>query len=151
MHGRMQWEGGSQIRGCWDTENESLNNWEMLSNKGVGTADQWERGTATQQPITTLLIFWCGRLSPLSCLITSPSCWGIHFLYLSNPPSGNLLPIIPWANGANSGCNKNSGSSNHHSQLYSLFSLGMKIDDLVNKWTFNKVHYRLQFNEVEDV
>ena len=26
--------------------------------------------------------------------ITSPSCWGTHFLYLSNPPSGNLLPII---------------------------------------------------------
>ena len=24
---------------------------------GVGTADQWDRGTATQQPITTLLIF----------------------------------------------------------------------------------------------
>ena len=28
--------------------------------------------------------------------ITSPSCWGTHFLYLSNPPTGNLLPIIPW-------------------------------------------------------
>ena len=28
--------------------------------------------------------------------ITSPSCWGTHFLYLSNPKSGNLLPIIPW-------------------------------------------------------
>ena len=27
--------------------------------------------------------------------ITSPSCWGTHFLYLSNPPSGNLHPIIP--------------------------------------------------------
>ena len=27
--------------------------------------------------------------------ITSPSCWGTHFLYLSNPPPGNLLPIIP--------------------------------------------------------
>ena len=27
--------------------------------------------------------------------LTSPSCWGTHFLYLSNPPSGNLLPIIP--------------------------------------------------------
>ena len=40
-----------------DTENESLNNWEMLSNKGVGTANQWERSTATRQPITTLLIF----------------------------------------------------------------------------------------------
>ena len=25
---------------------------------------------------------------------TSPSCWGTHFLYLSNPPSGSL-PIIP--------------------------------------------------------
>ena len=36
-----------------------------------------------------------GRLSPLHCLFTSPSCWGTHFLYLSNPPSGNLLPIIP--------------------------------------------------------
>ena len=29
--------------------------------------------------------------------ITSPCCWGNHFLYLSNPPSGNLLPIIPWS------------------------------------------------------
>ena len=29
--------------------------------------------------------------------ITSPSCWVTHFLYLSNPPSGNLLPIIPWS------------------------------------------------------
>ena len=28
--------------------------------------------------------------------ITSPSCWGTHFPYLSNPPSGNLLPIIPF-------------------------------------------------------
>ena len=28
--------------------------------------------------------------------ITSANCWGTHFLYLSNPPSGNLLPIIPW-------------------------------------------------------
>ena len=37
-----------------------------------------------------------GRLSPLHCLFISPSCWGTHFLYLSNPPSGNLLPIIPW-------------------------------------------------------
>ena len=54
------------MAGCWDTENESLNNWEMLSNKGVGTADQWERGTATWQPITTLLIFWCGRPDPYS-------------------------------------------------------------------------------------
>ena len=54
------------MAGCWDTKNESLNNWEMLSNKGVGTADQWERGTATRQPITTLLIFWCGRPDPYS-------------------------------------------------------------------------------------
>ena len=37
-----------------------------------------------------------GRLSPLSCLFTSPSCWETHFLYLSSPPSGNLLPIVPW-------------------------------------------------------
>ena len=28
--------------------------------------------------------------------IMSPSCLGTHILYLSNPPSGNLLPIIPW-------------------------------------------------------
>ena len=28
--------------------------------------------------------------------ITPPSCWVTHFLYLSNPPSGNLLPMIPW-------------------------------------------------------
>ena len=37
-----------------------------------------------------------GLLYPLHCLFTSPNCWGTHFLYLSNPPSGNLLPIIPW-------------------------------------------------------
>ena len=29
-------------------------------------ADQWECGTATRQPITTLLIFWCGRPDPYS-------------------------------------------------------------------------------------
>ena len=29
--------------------------------------------------------------------ITSPSCWGTHFLFCisATPPSGNLLPIIP--------------------------------------------------------
>ena len=26
----------------------------------------------------------------------SYSCWGTHFLYLSNPPSGIPVPIIPW-------------------------------------------------------
>ena len=31
--------------------------------------------------------------------ITSQCCWGTHFLYLSNPPSGNLLLIIPWGRG----------------------------------------------------
>ena len=40
--------------GCLDTENESLNNWEIQINKEVGTADQQERGTATQQPITRI-------------------------------------------------------------------------------------------------
>ena len=35
------------------------NNWEMLSNKGVGTADQWECGTATQQPITWTYYICC--------------------------------------------------------------------------------------------
>ena len=72
------------MAGCWDTKNESLNNWEMLSNKGVGTADQWERGTATWQPITTLLIFWCGRSDT-------------HFF---GRPDRKLfltsVPIIPW-------------------------------------------------------
>merc|ERR1719225_1857731 len=29
------------------------------------------------------------------CYITY-SCWGTHFLYLSNPPSGIPVPIIPW-------------------------------------------------------
>ena len=24
-----EWEGGSQMGSCWDTENESLNNWEI--------------------------------------------------------------------------------------------------------------------------
>ena len=31
----------------------------VLSNKGVGTADQWERGTATQQPITWTYYICC--------------------------------------------------------------------------------------------
>ena len=44
-----------------------------------------------------LLCRWAAALPlVLPCLFTSPSCWGTHFLYLSNPPSGNLLPIIPW-------------------------------------------------------
>ena len=31
-----------------------------------------------------------------SCMSSiSPSCWGTHFLHLSNPPSRNFLPIIP--------------------------------------------------------
>ena len=28
---------------------------------------------------------------------TQPSCWGTQFLYLSNPPSVNILPILPWS------------------------------------------------------
>ena len=40
----------------------------------------------------------CAALPLVGCLsATSPSCWGTHFLYLSNPPSGNLLPIISWS------------------------------------------------------
>ena len=35
-----------------------------------------------------------GRLSPLPCLFTSPSCWGTHFLYLSIPPSGNSFQLF---------------------------------------------------------
>ena len=35
-----------------------------------------------------------GRLSPLSCLFTSPSCWGTHFLYLSNPRLGTSFPLF---------------------------------------------------------
>ena len=31
----------------------------VLSNKGVGTADQWERGTATRQPITLTYYICC--------------------------------------------------------------------------------------------
>ena len=37
----------------------------MLSNKGVETADQCKRGVATQQPITTLLIFLVWSTEPL--------------------------------------------------------------------------------------
>ena len=43
------------------------------------------------------------RTGGLPCLITrqlhvcciSYSCWGTHFLYLSNPPAGIPVPIIP--------------------------------------------------------
>ena len=31
----------------------------VLSNMGVGTADQWERGTVTQQPITRTYYICC--------------------------------------------------------------------------------------------
>ena len=43
---------------------------------------------------------WPGHRSQLCigrlhvCYISS--CWGTHFLYLSNPPSASFLPIIPW-------------------------------------------------------
>ena len=40
-----------------------------------------------------------GRLSPLPCLFTSPSCWGTHFLYLSNPTSPNLGTSFPLFHG----------------------------------------------------
>ena len=55
--------------GCCDTENESPNNWEMLSNKGVGTADQWERGIATFFGVidqTLTHFFWSTGLEVLS-------------------------------------------------------------------------------------
>ena len=35
-----------------------------------------------------------GQLSPLPCLITSPSCWGTNFLYLSNPHLGTSFPFF---------------------------------------------------------
>ena len=31
----------------------------VLSNKGVGTADQWKRGTVTRQPITRIYYICC--------------------------------------------------------------------------------------------
>ena len=61
--------------------------------------------------------------------ITSPSCWGTHFLYLSNPPSGNLLPIIPWANNRHeyvnqtvTSCNVVRGQETYSTIIYSAFS-----------------------------
>ena len=69
--------------GCCDTENESLNNWEMLSNKGVGTADQWERGTAANHNSTHFLVWSTG---PLLIFFGRPD-WKFY---------GNLLPIVPW-------------------------------------------------------
>ena len=54
--------------------------------------------------------------------ITSPSCLGTHFLYLSNPPSGNLLPIIPW-HGAPA--LSRAASTRHHPYLY-LFIIPVK-------------------------
>ena len=47
-----EWEGGSQMGGCWDTENESLNNWEMLSNKGLQTVNLLNFKTAFYTSIT---------------------------------------------------------------------------------------------------
>ena len=84
-----EWEGGSQMVGCWDTENVSLNNWEMLSNKGVETADQCERGMATRQPITTLLIF----------LVWSTGLLLIFFGWPDGKLFLSFLPILLWKNG----------------------------------------------------
>ena len=70
--------------GCWDTENETLNNWEMLSNKGLETANQWEHGMATRQPITTLLIFLVWSTGPLLIFFGRPD--GKLFL--------SFLPIL---------------------------------------------------------
>ena len=81
------WEGGSEISSQFDhawTANTQVR--PLPDSKSV-----WLAGVSPcRAPI--------GQMSPLSCLFTSPSCWGTHFLYLSNPPSGNLLlPIIPWS------------------------------------------------------
>ena len=39
----------------------------------------------------------CAALPLVGCpSATSPSCWGTHFLYLSNPPSLSFLPILLW-------------------------------------------------------
>ena len=82
-HGRM----GTPVR------NNFLSGQPKEMSKGpVDHTKKWvELWLAAVSPCRTHI----GRLSPLPCLITSPSCWGTHFLYLSNPPSGNLLPIIP--------------------------------------------------------
>ena len=66
--------------------------------------------------------------------ITSPSCWGTHFLYLSNPPSGNLLPIIPWvvpcisagvniAQGRNASVFRRWRQTNERNTVFSISSL----------------------------
>ena len=46
---------------------------------------QWERGTATQQPITTLLIFWCGQPDPFSFF------WSTRLEVISKFPSHSSL------------------------------------------------------------
>ena len=98
--------------GCWDTENESLNNWEcskhaaaVLSNKGVGTANQWERSTATQQPITRpcYLLSGCGWPWCICCpgvveLVRSNLGTSFPLFHVSIRPTLHALPLSMWCN-----------------------------------------------------
>ena len=54
------------------------------------TADQWERGTATGQPITTLLNFWCGRPDPYSFFLVDQM--GSKF-----PSHSSLVSLLSFA------------------------------------------------------
>ena len=91
--------GGEMVRWWWDQRRmgrKLRNNFpsgrpKKMSRGPVDHTKKWvELWLAAVSPCRAPI----GRLSPLHCLITSPSCWGTHFLYLSNPPSVSFLPIL---------------------------------------------------------
>ena len=57
----------------------------VLSNKGVGTADQWERGTATWQPITRTYYICCPGVVGRS--VFAVQAWSNLWDLIWEPPS----------------------------------------------------------------
>ena len=84
---REEWEGNLEITSHPVDQKQWVRVWSTTPKKWV------ELWLAAVLPCRAPI----GRLSPLLCLITSPSCWRTHFLYLSNPPSVSFLPILLWA------------------------------------------------------
>ena len=85
------------------------------------------------------------RTEGLPCLITrqlpsasSTSCWGSHYLYLSNPPSGNLLPIIPWVKSSPTfhSCWHNHGRWFASKLLWFHYQLSCAASGNIRRWSY---------------
>ena len=76
----------------------------MLSNKGVGTADQWERGTATRQPITRTYYICCPSVVGRS--VFAVQAWSNLWDLIWEPPSHYSMRTV-------------ASSPDQHNNLYS--------------------------------